>query len=477
MVSRGSKLVKNSLIFAIGTFAPKVLSFLLVPLYTSTMSTADFGAADLLFSTAALVYPVCTLQINVATMRYSFNRDDKLPLAVGYRYTVSGCFGAGLLLLVISLAFPEVLSTRNAFYLFTLISVNAMYALAVSYLRGTEQVGLIASVGALSSVLTVSLSYLFLAVFNAGIDGYITAQILALGLAFAVAFFMGDMKCNVFCVFGGSAVAQLAKDMCSFAIPLIFSGVAWWFNSSSSRYILAIMCGTSVSGIFAVAYKIPNILGSLQSVFSQAWLLSALEEDGKEGSEEYFHRSYMMYLTALVATTGLIYIFNIPLASMLFANDFFDAWRYVPMLTCCALITALNSFLESIFNARRETGVIAKTAIVGAMITVLLSMPLIGMLGAYGCGLATLVGYGAVLEMRMAHYRTTSDISLGGARSTITVLILSSASLLLPFGGRPAYFAILLTFLSVFLLRKEVGSAGRAMCGIVRKKLFGRVLR
>lgn len=471
MTSRSGKLFKNSLILAIGTFAPKVLSFLLVPLYTATMSTADFGAADLLFSTATLLFPICTLQINNATMRYSFDCDDKLPLVIGYRYTIFGCMGVGLLLMGFSLVLPGVLSVRNSLYLTALIAANALYALAISYLRGTEQVKLIAFVGASSSVLTVSLSFLFLAVFSFGIDGYIAAQILALGLSFVIAFIKGDMRCNISNLIKKSPAPQLAKDMCSFAIPLIFSGIAWWFNSSSSRYILAVMCGTAVSGVFAVAYKIPNILGSLQSVFSQAWLLSALEEDGKEGSEDYFHRSYMMYLTALIATSVLIFIFNIPLASILFANDFFEAWRYVPMLTCCALITALNCFLESIFNARKETAVIARTTIIGAVFTVVLSVPLIGWFGAYGCGLATLFGYGLVLVIRQRYYRSTSNVPLGGARSTLAILSLSLASLILPLEGVAAGLAFLLIIFTLLLLRKEVASACSVLFGVVKKKL------
>lgn len=471
MASRSGKLFKNSLIFAIGTFAPKVLSFLLVPLYTSTMSTADFGAADLLFSTATLLYPICTLQINSATMRYSFDYDNKLPLLIGYRYTLLGCMGSGLLLAGFSLVFQGVLSIRNAVYLFSLISANALYALAISYLRGTEQIKLIAFVGASSSVLTVTLSFLFLAIFSFGIDGYIAAQIISLGLSFAAAFILGDMRCDVSGLIRKSPAPLLSKEMRSFAIPLIFSGIAWWFNSSSSRYLLAMMCGTAVSGIFAVAYKIPNILGSLQSVFSQAWLLSALEEDGKDGSEEYFHRSYMMYLTALTVTTVLIFIFNIPLATMLFANDFFEAWRYVPMLTCCALIAALNSFLESIFNARKETSIIARTTIAGAVVTVLISVPLIEWLGAYGCGLATLIGYGLVLTIRERHYRLTSGIPLGDVRSTLVMLLLSLASLMFPFEGTVACLALLFAVCSLLLLRKEVVAACFSMFGFVKKKI------
>lgn len=37
---------KNTIIFAISSFGTKVLSFLLVPLYTAVLTTAEYGIAD-----------------------------------------------------------------------------------------------------------------------------------------------------------------------------------------------------------------------------------------------------------------------------------------------------------------------------------------------------------------------------------------------------------------------------------------------
>ena len=41
------KLASNTLIFAIGTFSSKILSFLLMPFVTRMMGTGDYGSADL----------------------------------------------------------------------------------------------------------------------------------------------------------------------------------------------------------------------------------------------------------------------------------------------------------------------------------------------------------------------------------------------------------------------------------------------
>ena len=52
------KLASNTIIFAIGTFSSKVLSFLLMPFVTRMMGTGDYGAADLVQQTVNVLIPI-----------------------------------------------------------------------------------------------------------------------------------------------------------------------------------------------------------------------------------------------------------------------------------------------------------------------------------------------------------------------------------------------------------------------------------
>lgn len=72
------KLVKNVLLFALSNFVPKVLSFLLVPVYTSYLTTQDYGTSDLIITTASLVVPIFTVSIDNAVIRFTIeNKQDK----------------------------------------------------------------------------------------------------------------------------------------------------------------------------------------------------------------------------------------------------------------------------------------------------------------------------------------------------------------------------------------------------------------
>ena len=81
-------LMKNTGILTISNFSSKILVFLLVPLYTSVLTTEEYGTYDLIISTVTLVYPVITLNIADAVMRFSMDRnyDKKKVASIGFRY-------------------------------------------------------------------------------------------------------------------------------------------------------------------------------------------------------------------------------------------------------------------------------------------------------------------------------------------------------------------------------------------------------
>ena len=68
------KLASNTLIFAIGTFSSKILSFLLMPFVTRMMGTGDYGSADLVQQTVNVLIPVVTLQVNSAALRFALDK-------------------------------------------------------------------------------------------------------------------------------------------------------------------------------------------------------------------------------------------------------------------------------------------------------------------------------------------------------------------------------------------------------------------
>ncbi|MBE6706379.1 MAG: hypothetical protein E7577_01920, partial [Ruminococcaceae bacterium] len=69
-MGRTKRLLSNTVILGAGTFASKVLVFLLMPLYTAVLSTSEFGVADILTQTANLLMPLAAVGICDAIFRF-----------------------------------------------------------------------------------------------------------------------------------------------------------------------------------------------------------------------------------------------------------------------------------------------------------------------------------------------------------------------------------------------------------------------
>ena len=74
------KLGTNIGLFAISSFGTKIINFLLVPLYTSYLSTAEYGTVDMLTTIAQLLLPIFSLDIADSVIRFTLDKHANLSL-------------------------------------------------------------------------------------------------------------------------------------------------------------------------------------------------------------------------------------------------------------------------------------------------------------------------------------------------------------------------------------------------------------
>ena len=66
-------LAKNIGLLTLSNFATKLLSFFLVPLYTSILTTADYGTYDLFNTTVGVLLPILTLNVQEGVIRFAMD--------------------------------------------------------------------------------------------------------------------------------------------------------------------------------------------------------------------------------------------------------------------------------------------------------------------------------------------------------------------------------------------------------------------
>lgn len=79
-VGKYKELLLNIALFALNTISTKLITFLLVPLYTYFLTAAQFGITDMSLTVLGLISPIVTLSVGDAVTRYVI--DDSRERAV-----------------------------------------------------------------------------------------------------------------------------------------------------------------------------------------------------------------------------------------------------------------------------------------------------------------------------------------------------------------------------------------------------------
>ena len=434
MKEKYSYLSKNIILFSISGFVPKILSLILVPLYTSYLTTAEYGISDLITVTVTLLIPIFTLGIQDAVMRFALDenyiKSDVFTNAL--KIILLGAipvFAATIIAACLNL--PQLSNTFLMFF-FIMYLTNALNNTVSLFCRAINKVNVIVVSSILNSLVTLISNVVFLTIFKWGLIGYLSAN--TIGAIFAL----------LYCFWGGKlykyikpiSQKNVIKEMIAFSFPLIFSVISWWINNASSRYILTWMSGVAASGIFAVAYKIPNLLTVFQNIFSQAWSISAIKEFDKNDTDHFIGNTYTMVNFALTMICSIIMICNIVIAKILYSNDFFVAWQYVPPLLISVLFNAMSLFIGSIFTAVKDTKTLSISTIIGAAINIVCNFVFIYFWDIYGAVFATMIGYAVVLLVRHIILRKHIIMKIKWKRDLFVYFLLGLQMILALFGWR-----------------------------------------
>lgn len=413
-------LISNTVLFGISTFGARFLTFLLTPFYTRVLSSAEYGITDLLIQTGNLIIPIASVGIANGVIRYGLERSSNKAsvFTTGILVTLAGFF-------VLALASPllDQLTFLSGYVRLVLLYVLAanLHSICNQFARALGHVRLFALDGILRTVLTILLNILLLAVFPMGAAGYVLANVLADGIA-AVFVFSAAKEWRYLRL--SSLSRPEAGRMLRYSAPLVPSTLCSWIINISDRYLIALLIGSAATGIYAVSNKVPNILMNVAGIFTSAWQLSALAEQPKAEKERFFSNVYAVYSAiAFVTASGVILTARLS-TRLLAAPEYYEAWRYVPVLTLATTFACLGSFLSSIYMVEQRSTATLVTTMLGAACNLAGNFFLIPLWGSMGAAVSTLFSYILIFTVRALHTRSMLRIHWALHRLLPCVLLL-----------------------------------------------------
>ena len=177
-MKRGKELITNTIIIAIGNFGTKIISFFLIPLYTSILSTKEYGVYDLLVTVTIFIVPFITLLMEESMFRFLIDcksdNDKKLVIS----QTIMFCFMTTIIFTIIYFVLSMFIHIPYKIIFYLYIISHVIVSLKNSLARGTSNIKIYALSNFMGSTLIIALNIIFIAVIKIGISGLLLSYII-----------------------------------------------------------------------------------------------------------------------------------------------------------------------------------------------------------------------------------------------------------------------------------------------------------
>ena len=452
MKKKYKSLVKDTLIFALGSVGSKCILFFLVPIYTNYLTTREFGTSDLVFTVAQLIMPFFSLVIYDAVIRFGLtkNQPSENVLLVGFLITGIGGIFTLLFTPLFGLYSPI---AEWKWYLSIYIILSNFLSVEMNYLKVKDKNKIYALISIAQTAVMAGLNVLLLVVFHIGIKGYLLAYIIASGcavvLATGAANIMADLKKAVF-------DRKLLSEMVKFSAPLILNNISWWVVQSSDKMMVEFFLGASALGIYTVASKIPSLINVMINVFSQAWGISSVKEIESSNDVSFYSSVLKTYiLLAFGACVCLVSIIK-PFMLLYVGKAFSDAWQYVPLLLTAAAFASIAYYYGSLYGALKKSWNNMLTTLTAAIVNIIINYILLKYIGLWGAILGTLISYIVMAHSRMINVGKYIPIKINKIQYSANCIIMTTQAVLVSLDWHVYLVSLFAMILFVAVNRKEI---------------------
>ncbi len=398
MNNKSKKLLSNAFIFMVGNLGTKVIQFFLVPLYTYTLSSDQYGETELVISLVSFLIPIFSLSISDGLLRFGVDGKNKKGevLKNATFIVLIGSVLAGVVL-PLTLKYNPVLYKWRIYILALLIFRIIRDVLAIN-LKIKDKNKYFAADGMIYTSVLCGLSYVSLAVLNMGVVGYLNSQLCATVISSLFLIAVGKPI---------SAIAQsgfnmtLLKEMVYYSIPMVPNAVAWWIISIADRFIIQLHMTSSDVGIYGVAAKIPAIIMTVTGLFNQAWIISSAVEYDKDDHAAFYTNVFKAYCFVLFISIYILQAVLKPFLNWYVSPEYYDSLKSAYVLVCSASVSCIASFLVGVYSASKKNISIMATTIIGAIINVCLNCIFIEKMGVIGAAIATLISWFVITTIRL----------------------------------------------------------------------------
>lgn len=484
MAGLGS-LAKETAIYGLSSILGRFLNYLLVPLYTATLSAASggYGVITNVYAYTALLLVILTYGMETTFFRFA-NKEGEDPQRVYSTTLMSVGFTSAVFIALVLLFISPVSSfmgyADHPSYVWVMaitVAIDAFQCIPFAYLRYKKRAVKFAALKLANIVMSIALNLVFFLALPAwyksiggeGFVGTIYSPEVGVGYAFYI---------NLFC--SGFLMILLVKEltgfryvfdrallrrMLSYSWPILVLGIAGILNQTADKILFPYIYHGSDAhtqlGIYGAASKIAMIMAMITQAFRYAYepfvFGSSRSKDNRENYAKAMKFFVIFTLLAFLAVVGYMDILR-----HLIGRDYWDGLRVVPIVMAAEIMMGVYFNLSFWYKLIDKTIWGAYLSGAGCLVLIIVNVVFVPRYGYMACAWAGFAGYGTAMLLSyfagQKHYPINypvKEIMLYVGVALVMFAGMTFANRQLPVWGALAVNTLLILLFAAMIVKRD----------------------
>ncbi len=398
--------VKDTFIYGLAIVLPRLINFLLVPLYTGVFKNDEYSENTEFYVVVAFFNVVLSYGMETSFFRFfSKHKDKGKVLSTALISVVTSTLVFAGILFSLKAQISETLRINPDFYvlLVSIILLEALIVIPFAYLRVTGRPVRFAVIKIINVLIIVGLNIAFLSE-SFGIQGLqnlftvsekveytfvanLIASIVVLVLV-SPYFFKNKWQFDT----------TIFKQMLKYGLPIMVAGLAFVINENFDKWFIPDALGKDINGAYSACYKIAVFM----TLFIQAFRMGAepfFFNHAKAENAKANYATILKYFTICGALGLLLVTVYINVLSPIIIKNpsYLIALDIVPIVLLANLCLGIYHNLSIWYKLTDKTYYGMYISIFGAIITIVFNIIFIPKIGFMASAYTTLLAYGFMM--------------------------------------------------------------------------------
>ena len=401
-------LAKDTAIYGLSSIIGRFLNYLLVPLYTASISAASggYGVITNMYAYTALILVILTYGMETTFFRFVNKEGEDAHKVYTTVLSMVGC--TSLLFVALVFIFLHPLSSAMGYadhpaYVWTMfvtVAIDAFQCIPFAYLRYQKRPLKFAALKMLFIIGNMAMNIAYFG-FMGGSDVEYAFYINIICTSTMTIFFYKELKEGFSGPYASWAETKvLIKKMMGYSWPILVLGIAGILNQTADKilfpYIYEKGDAHAQLGIYGAASKIAMIMAMITQAFRYAYEPFVFGK-AKDKDNRQTYASAMKYFVIFTLLAFLVVVGYLDVLRHIIGRDYWDGLKVVPIVMAAEIMMGVYFNLSFWYKLIDKTIWGAYFSGIGCAVLIAINVIFVPVFGYIACAWAGFVGYGTAM--------------------------------------------------------------------------------